>query len=86
MMIMLKTNKVVTLSAESTIDDLPIVQMNATIDVNDGIKTSYSEFIVDQDSYREHRAEIRTDLEAFRTQMYDIEDSKMATTTVPTEA
>lgn len=75
---MLETKKVVTLTAESKIEENPIVQLNATIDVNAGIPTTYTEFIVDQDKYREHRVQVRQDMEAFRNQMYEIEDSEIA--------
>lgn len=75
---MLETKKVVTLTAESKVEENAIVQLNATIDVNAGIPTTYTEFIIDQDKYREYKTQVRQDMEAFRNQMYEIEDSEIA--------
>lgn len=75
---MLQMNKTVQLAASSMIEEQTVMQLNATIDVTDGVKTTYFEQIIDQGLYRDNKEAVRADIEEFRNQMYDIEDSEKA--------
>ncbi|MBA4697844.1 MAG: hypothetical protein H2212_00275 [Ruminococcus sp.] len=71
---MLKTNKSISLTGNSMINDKPVVYMSANVSTNGGT-TSHSSSIQDKALYEENKAECRDDITAFSQKVYEIEDS-----------
>lgn len=71
---MLKTNKSISLTGNSMINDKPVVYMSANVSTNGGT-TSHSSSIQDKVLYEENKAECRADIAAFSQIVYEIEDS-----------
>mgnify|MGYP000982289516 CR=1 FL=1 len=77
---MLKTNKSITLTGNSMINDKPVVYMQANVSTNGGT-TSNSNSIQDKALYEENKSECRADIAAFNNMAYEIEDSVLAEVT-----
>lgn len=71
---MLKTNKSISLTGNSMINDKPAVYMSANVSTNGGT-TSHSSSIQDKALYEENKAECRNDIATFSQMVYAIEDS-----------
>jgi len=71
---MLKTNKSITLTGYSIIEDKQVAYMNATISTNGGNVGSVTRSIQNQELYNANKVEVRADMDAFDKQLYAIED------------
>lgn len=71
---MLKTNKSISLTGNSMIDNKPVVYMSANISTEGGT-SSHSTAIQDKVLYEANKAECRQDMAEFDRMVYEIEDS-----------
>lgn len=71
---MLKTNKSISLTGNSMINDKPVVYMSAIVST-DGGTTSHSSSIQDKALYEANKVDCRKDMAAFDAMVYEIEDS-----------
>ncbi len=71
---MLKTNKSITLTGYSIIEDKQVAYMNATISTNGGNVGSVTRSIQNQELYNANKAEVRADMDNFDKELYAIED------------
>ncbi len=71
---MLKTNKSITLTGYSIIENKQVVYMNATISTDGGNVGSVTRSIQNQELYNANKVEVRADMDAFDKQLYAIED------------
>lgn len=77
---MLKTNKSISLTGNSMINDKPTVYMSANVSTK-GEATSHSMSIQNKTLYDENKEECRNDIREFDQMVYDIEDSLQAEVT-----
>ena len=71
---MLKTDKSITVTGNSFINDKPVVHMQASVSTGGGT-TSHSSSIQDKALYEANKAECRQDMATFDAIVYEIEDS-----------
>ncbi|HBL05892.1 MAG TPA: hypothetical protein DDZ33_02920 [Clostridium sp.] len=71
---MLKTNKSITLTGYSIIENKQVAYMNATISTDGGNVGSVTRSIQNQELYNANKVEVRADMDAFDKQLYAIED------------
>jgi len=71
---MLKTNKSITLTGQSTIEGQQVVYMSATICTDGGNVGSVTRSIQNQELYNANKAEVRADMDNFDKELYAIED------------
>ncbi|WP_346848480.1 hypothetical protein [uncultured Clostridium sp.] len=71
---MLKTNKSITLTGYSIIENKQVAYMNATISTNGGNVGSVTRSIQNQELYNANKAEVRADMDNFDKELYAIED------------
>ncbi|WP_346880551.1 hypothetical protein [Clostridium sp. UBA3061] len=71
---MLKTNKSITLTGYSIIENKQVVYMNATISTDGGNVGSVTRSIQNQELYNANKVEVRADMDAFDKKLYAIED------------
>ena len=74
---MLKTNKSITITGNSMVNDKPAVYMQANVST-DGGTTSHSSSIQDKALYEANKAECRQDMATFDAMVYEVEDSMQA--------
>ncbi|WP_346884308.1 hypothetical protein [Clostridium sp. UBA4395] len=71
---MLKTNKSITLTGYSIIENKQVAYMNATISTDGGNVGSVTRSIQNQELYNANKAEVRADMDNFDKELYAIED------------
>ncbi|WP_238906627.1 hypothetical protein [Clostridium sp. YIM B02506] len=71
---MLKTNKNITVTGESIVNNVQVVYMQATIKTDGTNNASISKNITNQELYNKNRTEVRSDMEAFEEEVYKVED------------
>ena len=71
---MLKINKNINLTGYSTIGEVQVVYLNASISTDGTSNANKSTTILNQDLYNKNKVEIRKDILAFSTEVYKVED------------
>ena len=71
---MLKINKNINLTGYSTIGEVQVVYLNASISTDGSSNANKSTTILNQDLYNENKTEIRKDMKAFEQEVYKTED------------
>ena len=74
----LQKQRVVSLHAESVIDDTRVVRLSSTITSDEKVNSSYSESILNNEVYKTNREEVRADIAEFRKAIYEVEDEMIA--------
>ena len=74
----LSQTKVVTLTGESKIAGEVVVRLSATVNSKTDVSSAYSEQVLNTTLYKENKAEIRQDMDAFRVLIYGLEDELAA--------
>lgn len=70
----LKKQRVVSLHAESTIGDTRVIRLTSTVTSDEKVNSSYSETILNAETYKANRDEVRADIQEFREAVYELED------------
>ncbi|ERN48489.1 hypothetical protein EFP34_03760 [Lacticaseibacillus paracasei] len=71
----LKTNKSISLTGTSTIGDVQVAYLNATIDQEGNGANAVNQSIQNQALYDANKKEVRADIAEFQQLLYDTEDS-----------
>ena len=71
----LKTNKSISLTGTSTIGDVQVAYLNATIDQEGNGANTVNQSIQNQALYDANKKEVRADIAEFPQLLYDTEDS-----------
>lgn len=71
---MLKINKNINLTGYSTIGEVQVVYLNASISTDGTSNANKSTTILNQDLYNKNKVEIRKDILEFSTEVYKVED------------
>ncbi len=71
---MLKINKKINLTGYSTIGEVQVVYLDASISTDGSSNASKSTTILNQDLYNKNKIEIRKDILAFSNEAYKVED------------
>lgn len=71
---MLKINKNINLTGYSTIGEVQVVYLNASISTDGSSNANKSTTILNQDLYNKNKTEIRKDIQEFSSEVYKIED------------
>ncbi len=71
---MLKTNKSITLTGQSTVEGQQVVCMNATISTDGSNSGTVNRYIQNQELYNANKVEVRADMDEFDKKVYAIED------------
>lgn len=71
---MLELIKNTTLNGVVKIDNKPVIYLNATIDSKNGCGANINKTIANQDLYLTHKEEVRVDVAAFESAIYELED------------
>ena len=71
----LKTNKSISLTGTSTIGDVQVAYLNATIDQEGNGDNTVNQSIQNQALYDANKKEVRADIAEFQQLLYDTEDS-----------
>lgn len=71
----LKTNKSISLTGTSTIGDVQVAYLNATIDQDGNGANTVNQSIQNQALYDANKKEVRADIAKFQQLLYDTEDS-----------
>ncbi|OAU76248.1 hypothetical protein [Lacticaseibacillus rhamnosus] len=71
----LKTNKSISLTGISTIGDVQVAYLNATIDQEGNGANTFNQSIQNQALYDTNKKEVRADIAKFQQLLYDTEDS-----------
>lgn len=71
----LKTNKSISLTGISTIGDVQVAYLNATIDQEGNGANTVNQSIQNQALYDANKKEVRADIAKFQQLLYDTEDS-----------
>ena len=71
-------SKVVTLSAESKIENVVVARLTSTVNSQTDVNSAYSEQILSTDAYNANKAAVRQDMDAFREMVYALEDELAA--------
>lgn len=71
----LKTNKSISLTGTSTIGDVQVAYLNATIDQEGNGANTVNQSIQNQALYDANKKEVRADIAEFQQLLYDTEDS-----------
>lgn len=71
----LKTNKSISLTGISTIGDVQVAYLNATIDQEGNGANTVNQSIQNQALYDANKQEVRADIAKFQQLLYDTEDS-----------
>lgn len=71
----LKTNKSISLTGTSTIGDVQVAYLNATIDQEGNGANTVNQSIQNQALYDANKKEVRADIAKFQQLLYDTEDS-----------
>ena len=71
----LKTNKSISLTGTSTIGDVQVAYLNATIDQEGNGANTVNQSIQNQSLYDANKKEVRADIAEFQQLLYDTEDS-----------
>lgn len=71
----LKTNKSISLTGTSTIGDVQVAYLNATIDQEGNGANTVNQSIQNQALYDANKKEVRADIAEFQKLIYDTEDS-----------
>lgn len=70
--------KVVTLSANSKIGEEVAVRLSATVSSKTNVSSVYGEEKMDTKTYNDNKAQVRKDMDDFRTLVYQLEDELAA--------
>ncbi len=71
---MLKVNKNINLTGYSTIGEVQVVYLNASISTDGTSNANKSTTILNQDLYNKNKTEIRKDMSEFNDEVYKTED------------
>lgn len=71
---MLEVKQNITLNGVSKIDGVQVVYMTATISNDGGSGANVNETITNQELYNANKAQVRADIAAFETKVYEAED------------
>jgi len=71
---MLKINKNINLTGYSTIGEVQVVYLNASISTDGTSNANKSTTILNQDLYNKNKIEIRKDILEFSNEVYKVED------------
>ncbi|WP_334805144.1 hypothetical protein [Lacticaseibacillus paracasei] len=71
----LKTNKSISLTGTSTIGDVQVAYLNATLDQEGNGANTVNQSIQNQALYDANKKEVRADIAEFQQLLYDTEDS-----------
>ncbi|MBG1272543.1 hypothetical protein FND55_02595 [Lactobacillus paracasei subsp. paracasei] len=71
----LKTNKSISLTGKSTIGDVQVAYLNATLDQEGNGANTVNQSIQNQTLYDANKKEVRADIAEFQQLLYDTEDS-----------
>jgi len=71
---MLKINKNINLTGYSTIGEVQVVYLNASISTDGSSQANKSTTILNQDLYNKNKIEIRKDILEFSNEVYKVED------------
>ncbi|MXI83170.1 hypothetical protein GRZ59_05280 [Lactobacillus paracasei] len=71
----LKTNKSISLTGTSTIGDVQVAYLNATLDQEGNGANTVNQSIQNQTLYDANKKEVRADIAKFQQLLYDTEDS-----------
>ncbi len=71
----LKTNKSISLTGKSTIGDVQVAYLNATLDQEGNGANTVNQSIQNQALYDANKKEVRADIAEFQQLLYDTEDS-----------
>ena len=73
---MLSKEKEVNLTAYSIVGDdkKKAMRLSATLTTNENTNDSVNQFVVDNEAYMAHKTEVRKDITAFQTYVYEQED------------
>lgn len=74
---MLKINKNINLTGYSTIGEVQVVYLNASISTDGTSNANKSTTILNQDLYNKNKTEIRKDMQDFENEVYKTEDEIM---------
>ena len=74
----LKTNKSISLTGTSTIGDVQVAYLNATIDQEGNGANTVNQSIQNQALYDANKKEVRADIAKFQQLLYDTEESLVA--------
>ncbi|MBB6696241.1 hypothetical protein [Clostridium algidicarnis] len=77
---MLKTNKTINLTGYSSIGEVQVVYLNASISTDGASNANKSTTILNQDLYNKNKVEIRKDILEFSNEVYKVEDEIMGGT------
>ena len=70
----LTQSKVVVLTGESKVGEEVVVRLSATVNSNTDVSSAYNEQILNTTLYKDNKAEVRQDMDAFRVLVYALED------------
>ena len=70
----LAQTKVVTLTAESKVEEVLVARFSATVNSANDVNSTYSEQILSTELYNANKIEVRADIDAFRAAIYALED------------
>ncbi|SDO88369.1 hypothetical protein [Clostridium gasigenes] len=71
---MLKINKNITLNGVSEIGGVQVVYMSAAISTDGNSNANINKSISNQELYKANKVECRKDMDAFDTEVYEVED------------
>lgn len=71
---MLEINKNITLNGTSLINGVQVAWMSATISSDGGTGANVNKNITNQEVYNANKAQVRADIAAFETKVYEVED------------
>ena len=79
---MLKTTRQITLTGNSMIGEVNVINLNATIPSDTGVG-NINQYVNNAELYDANKSEVRKDIAEFTAQVYEIEDEMAAETTTP---
>lgn len=79
---MLKINKNINITGYSTIGEVQVVYLNASISTDGSINANKSTTILNQELYNKNKVEIRKDILEFSTEVYKVEDEIITVGTI----
>ena len=78
---MLKTTKQITLTGSAMVDNVAVVNLNATIPSDTGVG-NINQYVYNPELYDANKSKLRADIAEFTALVYEIEDELAAETVV----